>query len=386
VLVVGLTRLAEVYLQAATEFAPETTRIAGILCDKGRHIDRLANGCPVLGKPSEVREVVNTLEVHGVHVDRIVVAQATEALSQAAREYLQQLSWQGAVRVDYLCDQLFLGRQPQPALHDVQRTTNSAPVGTRLNLSIGAKSSKGEPAINLSLQELSIIGQRRYWLFKRLMDVVAATVLLITLAPLMVLVAIAAAIDVGLPILFIQQRLGLAGVPFNVYKFRTLAAPFDGLGRRLPDHQRLSPIGRFARKSRLDEIPQLFQILMGSMSFVGPRPLLPIDQLSNFSARLLVRPGLTGWAQAMAGRDVSALDKMALDVWYVQHASLKLDAIIMLRTVAMILWAERIDQAAIDRAWRELNEAGLLIFRQDEHHDQGTVGGRVVLYGAHQVA
>src|SRR5208337_5259211 len=104
---------------------------------------------------------------------------------------------------------------------------------------------------------------------------------------------------------------------------------------------------------------QLFNILRGEMSFVGPRPLLPRDQPEAYRARLLVRPGLTGWAQVVGGRDISPEDKAALDVWYVRNASLALDIEIAIRTVPVVLFGERISVSLIERAWRDLSESGV---------------------------
>ena len=130
-------------------------------------------------------------------------------------------------------------------------------------------------------------------------------------------------------------------------------------GRRLPDTHRVSKIGKFMRRTRLDELPQLINIIRGDMSFVGPRPLLPQDQPKASAARLLVRPGLTGWAQVVGGRDIPPEDKAALDVWYVRHASLLLDLGIAARTIPIILFGERISQSLIERARREWVELGI---------------------------
>ncbi len=109
------------------------------------------------------------------------------------------------------------------------------------------------------------------------------------------------------------------------------------------------------RRTRLDELPQLYNVLMGTMSFVGPRPLLPVDQPHGaVTSRLLVRPGITGWAQVRGGRDISPADKLALDVWYVRHASLWRDVDVILRTVWMVLVGDRLDLKAIDRARQDL--------------------------------
>ncbi len=145
------------------------------------------------------------------------------------------------------------------------------------------------------------------------------------LAPLFIVLGLVVAVDVGLPTVFWQQRPGVRGRPFKLYKFRTMRGAHDQSGARIADAERLSAIGRFLRRTRLDELPQLYNILIGDMSFVGPRPLLPVDGASKFPARLLVPPGLTGWAQVKGGREISAHDKAVLDIWYLRHASLWLD-------------------------------------------------------------
>jgi hypothetical protein len=127
---------------------------------------------------------------------------------------------------------------------------------------------------------------------------------------------------------------------------------------RLSDAERQSRLGRFLRRSRLDELPQLYNILVGDMSFVGPRPLLPVDQSPAFAARLAVRPGLTGWAQIKGGRELTASDKAALDIWYVRNASLWLDLRILFGTLGVIRHGEQTDFNAIRQAWRELRSCG----------------------------
>jgi lipopolysaccharide/colanic/teichoic acid biosynthesis glycosyltransferase len=119
---------------------------------------------------------------------------------------------------------------------------------------------------------------------------------------------------------------------------------------RVPDDQRSSGVGQALRRTRLDELPQLFNVLIGNMSLIGPRPLLPCDQAPEYAARLSVRPGITGWAQVNGGRIISTSDKLILDVWYVQNASFLLDLSIIFRTVKMILFGERINTDAVSQA------------------------------------
>jgi lipopolysaccharide/colanic/teichoic acid biosynthesis glycosyltransferase len=195
---------------------------------------------------------------------------------------------------------------------------------------------------------------------KRIIDVLGATFLIITLAPVALLVAFVVALDVGFPLIFWQQRPGLYGRPFKLYKFRTMRTPHDSRSRRIPDDQRSSAIGQLLRRARLDELPQLYNVLVGDMSLIGPRPLLPCDQSTDYVARLSVRPGITGWAQVNGGRIISTSDKLILDIWYVQNASLILDFAIALRTVTMVLFGDRINADAVNEARSDFDLKTLL--------------------------
>jgi lipopolysaccharide/colanic/teichoic acid biosynthesis glycosyltransferase len=202
---------------------------------------------------------------------------------------------------------------------------------------------------------------RKFFRFtKRAVDICGATLLIFTLMPVAALVAFIVALDVGFPVIFWQQRPGLYGQPFKLYKFRTMRAPHDDLGRRIADDQRSSAIGQLLRRLRLDELPQLFNVLVGDMSLIGPRPLLPCDQSSEYAARLFMRPGITGWAQVNGGKLISTSDKLTLDIWYVQNASWVLDAAIVFHTVNMILFGDRINIEAVNEAQRGLGLKALL--------------------------
>ena len=159
------------------------------------------------------------------------------------------------------------------------------------------------------------------------------------------------AVDLGRPVTFWQERPGRHRQPFRVYKFRTMRDAYDLDGNAVPEGLRLSPIGAALRRLRLDELPQLFNILVGNMSFVGPRPLLPVDQPARPEMRLSMRPGLTGWAQVNGGRDLSIADKGALDAWYVEHASLWVDARIILLTLRFVATGDKPPrQTVLDQA------------------------------------
>ena len=163
--------------------------------------------------------------------------------------------------------------------------------------------------------------------------------------------------SLGRPLLFRQVRSGLAGRPFTVVKFRTMHDLRDAEGQLLPDNRRETRVTRFIRRLRLDEIPQLLAILNGDMSFVGPRPLKP-DTVVAFGTlghvRNSVRPGLTGWAQVNGNTCLTDLEKLALDIWYVDHRSRSLDARILMLTAAVMLRGERINAKELRSAQAHL--------------------------------
>jgi lipopolysaccharide/colanic/teichoic acid biosynthesis glycosyltransferase len=181
--------------------------------------------------------------------------------------------------------------------------------------------------------------------FKRSLDFLLSGLALALLAPLMLWVAVLILIKMGSPVLFTQERPGLGGRPFKIYKFRTMTPARDVDGQSLQDGQRLTALGLLLRKWSLDELPQLFNVFKGDMSLVGPRPLL-MAYLPLYNAmqarRHEVRPGITGWAQVHGRNAISWPDKFALDVWYVDHRSLWLDARILWMTVRKVLLREGI--------------------------------------------
>ena len=185
----------------------------------------------------------------------------------------------------------------------------------------------------------------RFEVYKRLFDLGVAIPAFMICAPFMVAIALLLRLSLGKGILFCQQRSGLHGRPFKIYKFRTMTNCHDPSGRLLPDSERLTPLGRFLRSASLDELPELFNVLKGDMSIVGPRPLL-MQYLNRYTAQQMrrheVKPGLTGWAQVNGRNTITWEDKFKLDVWYVDHQSLWLDLRIIARTVLKVLKREGI--------------------------------------------
>jgi len=180
---------------------------------------------------------------------------------------------------------------------------------------------------------------------KRVIDIAASAVLLLLLSPIFALVALGVWLDLGSPVLFRQDRPGLRGRAFKLYKFRTMRGAHAGEPTTDGDAQRLTRFGACLRSTSLDEIPELWNVLRGDMSLVGPRPLL-MRYLSLYSPEQMrrhdVRPGLTGWAQINGRNAVSWEEKFELDLWYVDHASVLLDMKILARTAAAVIKREGI--------------------------------------------
>jgi lipopolysaccharide/colanic/teichoic acid biosynthesis glycosyltransferase len=180
-------------------------------------------------------------------------------------------------------------------------------------------------------------------LFKPILDFMGALILLIVTSPILFLTLFLLAITNGFPLLFTQKRPGRYGKIFTIYKFRTMTNETDSAGNLLPDAARLKGIGKLIRSLSLDELPQLFNVLKGDMSFIGPRPLL-VEYLPLYNdkqkKRHNVKPGITGWAQVNGRNAISWQEKFDLDVWYVENLSFWLDLKIMLLTFYKVLKRE----------------------------------------------
>jgi sugar transferase EpsL len=183
---------------------------------------------------------------------------------------------------------------------------------------------------------------------KRAIDLLLIAVALILLSPLIIPVAILVKLKLGSPVLFSQDRPGYQGRIFKMYKFRTMTDDRDAEGNLLPDVDRLTPFGQWLRSSSLDELPELFNVLKGDMSLVGPRPLLVryLDRYTPEQARRHeIKPGITGWAQVNGRNAISWEEKFKLDVWYVDNVSLWLDVKILFLTIWKVFRKDGISQA-----------------------------------------
>ncbi len=343
VLVIGVNTLSELFLRSVQEFASQHVHVAGILAQdptlKGRRIQQI----PVLGTVKELRNILQSLEVHGVAIGRIVVATVKERLLPFELKALLEVEKSSEIVVQFLSERLGFDDVPQTPLVALRQEAS--------------RYGQETPALVANIIDADHVNSaaKSFRRLKRIIDGVGATFLMVALSPLVALVAFIVALDVGFPLIFWQQRPGLWARPFKLYKFRTMRAPHDKHSQRIPDDERSSAVGRILRRTRLDELPQLYNVLVGDMSFVGPRPLLPHDQPPDSAARLSVRPGITGWAQVNGGRIISPSDKWILDIWYVRNASFALDLKIVLSTLKMILFGDRINTEAVYRARIELD-------------------------------
>ncbi len=183
---------------------------------------------------------------------------------------------------------------------------------------------------------------------KRTFDIILSLFCLLILSPILIVLTTILFLTIGSPVLFRQTRPGFQSKPFTFYKFRTMTQEIDIKGALLPDRERLTKFGIYFRKSSLDELPSLWNVLKGDMSLVGPRPLLT-EYLSRYSTeqarRHNVKPGITGWAQVNGRNAISWQEKFKLDVWYVDNQSFWLDIKILLMTIWKVLKGEGISQS-----------------------------------------
>lgn len=321
VLLVGATRMATLYIRMLGCMPGHRQRIIAVLDDNPRLKGRSICGLPVVGGLAKAESVLTEYATHGVVIHRVVVTNPILEDRAQAEAALADICRHRAIPLQFMADHF------DPAV--------TAPL---------AEADAREPHFT----PFSV--STPYLRFRRVADVVLAGLGILFLSPLFLAVAIMVLIDVGAPVVFWQERVGRYGRPIFVHKFRTLRAPVDKVGRAIPEAARLSWIGNALRASRLDELPQLVDILRGEMSLIGPRPLLPVDMPNEPSMRLQVPPGVTGWAQVHGGKLIGAEEKNALDEWYIAHMSPRVDLRIIWRTVVMSLTGERRDESIVETA------------------------------------
>ena len=353
VLVVGANSLAEVFLRALLESGATHVKVAGIVSARRRHVGRFLRQYRVLGTFDEIDRIIAEQAVHGVYIRRVILAVPPDTLPPHTREALVQLEAEQGVALDPLAARL---AGPYPAAGGAVRPAAANQVGEARAVRRPG-SLVGMPSDGFRLWDLESLARAPYWRCKRTADIVITAGAALLLLPVWCLTLLLVTIDLGWPPIFWQDRLGLGGTSFRLYKFRTMAPAHDQGGALIPDEDRVSAIGRLLRRCRLDELPQLWNVLAGDMALTGPRPLLPMDQPEGAPNRLVVRPGLTGWAQVQGGRTIGPVEKAALDLWWIRHASLALDLRILAGTVRMTVLGDKVNDRAVAEALAGMPDA-----------------------------
>jgi len=333
VILIGLSDWSVLLMKYLQAQAPVRRRVIALLDEDPQWIGRSVNGVQVYGPPAYLEAAIEEFAAHGLRTDWVVVGSEPSKLSGEALAAVRGLC---ALRD---LDLVFVPRLN--ALGSAEHNCRSA---------------HKDPDRLTSSDLLPGIRPSPYFRFKRVIDAMIALILILTVLPLLVMTALVVLFDVGWPVLFWQQRTGQGSRELQLYKLRTLRPPFDRRGQRIPEEQRLSGTGRLLRQTRFDELPQLLNVLVGDMSLIGPRPLLPRDQPPNSALRLTVRPGITGWAQVNGGTLLSATEKDALDVWYIRNASLWLDLRIIRMTFTRVLTNDRRCEEALAKAMHSYYE------------------------------
>jgi colanic acid biosynthesis glycosyl transferase WcaI len=326
VILIGLNEFTALLTKFLKTQVPERSRVIALLDEQMRWIGRSVAGVQIFGPPAQLEAVVEEFVTHGVRTDRVLINSEAAGLSPAALVGIQDVCARRNLDLIFMPD-LLPFRLNEYADLPVHKNPDppSSPCPTNIPIS-------------------------PYFRVKRIIDTFVAAMLIFWLLPLLLIASVVAILDVGSPVLFWQLRVGRDGRELQIYKVRTLRPLFDRNGQRIPDDQRLSWIGRRLRDTRIDELPQLLNVLVGDMSLIGPRPLLPVDQPPNSAGRLLVRPGLTGWAQVNGGGKLSAMEKDALDLWYICNASPLLDLRILGMTLLSLLRGDRRSEKALAHA------------------------------------
>jgi lipopolysaccharide/colanic/teichoic acid biosynthesis glycosyltransferase len=307
VLVVGRARNVANYLRALETVHGAHFEVAGVLISEEGLAGCDIRGAPVLGHCDTLPDALAKLQAHGTSISQIILTNGTDALPAFVADYLV------ASHINVFDFEGFF----------VNKDDN------------GQESSREEtPSYVLKS------GPRKYAPLKRGIDIVASSMGLIVSSPIILLTAIFVRLVLGAPIMFWQWRPGKDGRSFKLIKFRSMRNPIDKHGNVLSDEARLGLFGRLLRRTRFDELPQLFNILMGDMSLIGPRPLIQ-EQQEKGGLRLSVRPGLSGWAQVHGGHLVAHEQKLAMDLWYVDHSSLWLDIKIVFLTARVIAFGDQ---------------------------------------------
>lgn len=317
-LLIGCNQISYVYIRAVESISSGSLKIIAALTHDPSMIGHRIRGINIVSVFDNIEEVLGQYKIRGIDISRIIIA---------ANEY--EISSKSLDKI------LVVANRHQLSVSDIHLIFSevAGPVGLDDDFDV---------------DEIRLRGA--FWGVKRTLDIVGALGLLVLIFPLYAATAFFVWRDVGKPLLFWQERPGRHGKMIRVFKFRTMKDALGSDGVPIPDDMRTSKTGKILRKLRLDELPQLWNIVIGDMSFIGPRPLLFIDQPEEVSQRLAIRPGISGWAQVNGGKLVTPEEKRALDLWYISHASLLLELKIALLTIIVMLRGDVARPQAVQEA------------------------------------
>ncbi|CAJ0888232.1 undecaprenyl-phosphate galactose phosphotransferase [freshwater sediment metagenome] len=328
VLLIGCNQTSYVYARAVETIGRGSLRVAAVLTHDPIMVGHIFCGIPIVSTFDNIEAAIGKLKTHGIQIRRLILSASEDEISRQSLDNVMLAAKRLQIPV------------------------------TDIHLLFTEITGKGAHEDDVEIDIIELRG--RHWILKRSLDITAAAILIALLSPLFVVTAALVLLDVGAPIFFWQQRFGRHGKVFSVFKFRTMK---DGDANLHSDADRTSSIGLILRLTRLDELPQLWNILIGDMSFIGPRPLLPVDQPEELSQRLAVRPGLSGWAQVNGGRLITPEEKRALDLWYIAHASLWLDIKIAFMTIVVMVRGDKYNGHEVGRAvgWLKEHEESAML-------------------------
>ena len=333
VIVVGAGALASLYVGFLESIPYGGWRIAAILDDNKWLHGRSIHGHTIMGGTQDAEALLDDFAQHGLKITSVIVCDRDRDVAFRYRDRLEPLCRSRDLQLELLVERL--------GVFDSES---------------GVCNSPARPLI---------LPNAAYFRTKRAFEVVVASVGLLVFLPVLACTGLLVLASLGSPVIFWQRRVGRHGRTIFVYKLKTMRNAVDRRGRLRAAHDRVTGVGQILRATRLDELPQLVNIIRGDMAIVGPRPLLPIDQPAEPSLRLAIAPGLTGWAQINGGKLVSVEEKNALDEWYVQNASPWLDFKIIWRTFETVVWGDRRDEnqlaAALARARKDQKRRGSAI-------------------------
>lgn len=329
VIVVGAGSIASLYIGFLESTPTAGWRIAAILDDSKWLQGRAILGHTIVGGTQDAEALCDDFAQHGLRIWGVAVCEHDRDRAMEYRKRLEPLCRSRGLQLELLVDKLGV-----------------------FDNELGVLDSHIRPMI---------LPRAGYLRIRRIFELMIATLSVLVFLPVLALTGLLVFTSVGSPVIFWQRRVGRNARTIFVYKFKTMRNAVDSKGRVLSANERTTRIGEILRATRIDELPQLFNVIKGDMAIIGPRPLMPVDQPVDPTLRLAVAPGLTGWAQINGGKLVSAEEKNSLDEWYVQNASLRLDAEIVWRTFLTVLRGDRrnedqlaaaMTRARKDRMWR----------------------------------